>query len=166
MEHVHGGKSSRFSGAFLSLPLSLFLSCVGVFVCARAQQAVECGRTRSEPERPHGFSEHPGGPAAMAHRLFEGREHAASYCRYRVAPPDQLIHKVLDFLGKRVSRGATVLEADSCRSLKPPSVPPAGPTLPAGCGCRLRLRPGDGAAGRALRLGGGDGRQSSPAGHG
>lgn len=43
--------------------------------------------------------------SAMAHRLFEGREHAATYWKYRIAPSDQLIQQVLDFLGKRVSRG-------------------------------------------------------------
>lgn len=40
----------------------------------------------------------------MTHRLFEGREHAASYWKYRIAPSDQLIQQVLDFLEKRRGR--------------------------------------------------------------
>lgn len=112
---------------------------------------------------------------AMTHRLFEGREHAASYCKYRIAPPNQLIQKALDFLEKGVSRGVTVQKADSCRESDPTLHAPhthlalvlsAGTTLPAGRRRRLWLRPGDGAAGSALCLGGGDGRQSRPAGYG
>ncbi|XP_066542718.1 putative methyltransferase DDB_G0268948 [Hoplias malabaricus] len=34
----------------------------------------------------------------MAVRLFEGKEHASSYWRYRVSPPPELINKVLTFL--------------------------------------------------------------------
>ncbi|XP_041856971.1 putative methyltransferase DDB_G0268948 isoform X2 [Melanotaenia boesemani] len=36
----------------------------------------------------------------MTCRLFEGKEHAASYWKYRVAPSDHLIQQVLDFLEK------------------------------------------------------------------
>uniref|UniRef100_A0A3B4YY36 Zgc:162780 n=1 Tax=Seriola lalandi dorsalis TaxID=1841481 RepID=A0A3B4YY36_SERLL len=38
----------------------------------------------------------------MAYRLFEGKEHAASYCKYRISPSDHLIQQVLDFLEKQV----------------------------------------------------------------
>nr|XP_046189455.1 putative methyltransferase DDB_G0268948 isoform X1 [Oncorhynchus gorbuscha] len=34
----------------------------------------------------------------MAHRRFEGKEHAASYLRYRVSPPQELIAEILAFL--------------------------------------------------------------------
>ncbi|KAL0963935.1 hypothetical protein UPYG_G00315540 [Umbra pygmaea] len=37
----------------------------------------------------------------MAHRLFEGKEHAASYWKYRVSPSSQLIEEVMSFLEKR-----------------------------------------------------------------
>ncbi|XP_062312819.1 putative methyltransferase DDB_G0268948 [Osmerus eperlanus] len=37
----------------------------------------------------------------MAHRLFEEKEHAASYWKYRVSPSAQLIDKVLVFLEKK-----------------------------------------------------------------
>ncbi|XP_056146082.1 putative methyltransferase DDB_G0268948 [Lampris incognitus] len=37
----------------------------------------------------------------MAHRLFEGKEHAASYWKYRIAPSDHLIQQVLHFLEKQ-----------------------------------------------------------------
>lgn len=37
----------------------------------------------------------------MAHRLFEGKEHAASYWRYRISPSDQLMQQVFDFLEKQ-----------------------------------------------------------------
>ncbi|XP_021179075.2 putative methyltransferase DDB_G0268948 [Fundulus heteroclitus] len=36
----------------------------------------------------------------MAYRRFEGKEHAACYWRYRIAPSELLIQKVLDFLQK------------------------------------------------------------------
>ncbi|XP_029980285.1 putative methyltransferase DDB_G0268948 [Sphaeramia orbicularis] len=36
----------------------------------------------------------------MAYRLFEGKEHAASYWKYRVSPSDGLIQQVMDFLVK------------------------------------------------------------------
>lgn len=39
----------------------------------------------------------------MAYRLFEGKDHASSYWRYRISPSDQLIQQVLDFLEKHVS---------------------------------------------------------------
>ncbi|XP_017276111.1 putative methyltransferase DDB_G0268948 isoform X2 [Kryptolebias marmoratus] len=37
----------------------------------------------------------------MAHRLFEGKEHAASYWKYRICPSDHLMQQVLDFLQKQ-----------------------------------------------------------------
>lgn len=44
----------------------------------------------------------------MAHRLFEGKEHAASYRKYRISPSDHLIEQVLDFLEKQVSVGRII----------------------------------------------------------
>lgn len=108
--------------------------------------------------------------SAMTHRLFEGKEHAISYCKYRIAPPDQLIRKVLDFLEKRVRRGVTVRMAVNCRYSELPMLTStsfsAWSTLPAGRRRGLWLWPGDGAAGPALCLCGWDGRQSGPAGYG
>lgn len=40
---------------------------------------------------------------AMAVRLFEGKDHAAAYLRYRVAP-QQLISRILNFMNKEVKR--------------------------------------------------------------
>ncbi|XP_022596585.1 putative methyltransferase DDB_G0268948 [Seriola dumerili] len=40
----------------------------------------------------------------MAYRLFEGKEHAASYWKYRISPSDHLIQQVLDFLEKQKGR--------------------------------------------------------------
>ncbi|KAM6945756.1 putative methyltransferase [Aplochiton taeniatus] len=37
----------------------------------------------------------------MGERRFEGKEHAASYLKYRVTPPHELISEVLGFLEKR-----------------------------------------------------------------
>ncbi|XP_061143339.1 putative methyltransferase DDB_G0268948 [Syngnathus typhle] len=37
----------------------------------------------------------------MAHRLFEGKAHAASYWKYRVSPSDQLIQHVITFVEKQ-----------------------------------------------------------------
>ncbi|XP_010895894.2 putative methyltransferase DDB_G0268948 [Esox lucius] len=37
----------------------------------------------------------------MAHRLFEDKEHAASYWKYRVSPSPQLIEEIVSFLKKR-----------------------------------------------------------------
>lgn len=37
----------------------------------------------------------------MAHRLFEGKKHAASYWKYRVSPSAELIEKILTFLEKK-----------------------------------------------------------------
>ncbi|KAJ8255224.1 hypothetical protein GJAV_G00202480 [Gymnothorax javanicus] len=37
----------------------------------------------------------------MAHRLFEGKEHAVTYQKYRISPSDALIGKVMDFLEKK-----------------------------------------------------------------
>ncbi|KAM6934844.1 putative methyltransferase [Xenentodon cancila] len=34
----------------------------------------------------------------MTYRLFEGKEHAASYWKYRISPSDHLIQQVLEFL--------------------------------------------------------------------
>ncbi|XP_061548090.1 putative methyltransferase DDB_G0268948 [Phycodurus eques] len=37
----------------------------------------------------------------MAHRLFEGKAHAASYWKYRISPSDHLIQHVLKFVEKQ-----------------------------------------------------------------
>ncbi|XP_061698677.1 putative methyltransferase DDB_G0268948 [Syngnathoides biaculeatus] len=37
----------------------------------------------------------------MAHRLFEGKEHAASYWKYRISPSDHLIQNVITFVEKQ-----------------------------------------------------------------
>lgn len=37
----------------------------------------------------------------MAHRLFEGKEHAASYWKYRVSPSAELIEKILTFVQEK-----------------------------------------------------------------
>lgn len=43
--------------------------------------------------------------SVMAHRMFESKEQAASYWKYRVAPSEELIQRVLGFLEKRVRTG-------------------------------------------------------------
>ncbi|KAL6101244.1 uncharacterized protein ACO6RY_08210 [Pungitius sinensis] len=40
----------------------------------------------------------------MAYRLYEGKEHARSYWKYRIAPTDHLIQQVLNFLEKQMGR--------------------------------------------------------------
>ncbi|XP_005926014.1 putative methyltransferase DDB_G0268948 [Haplochromis burtoni] len=40
----------------------------------------------------------------MAYRLFEGKQHASSYWRYRISPSDHLFQHVLDFLEKHKGR--------------------------------------------------------------
>ncbi|XP_030199200.1 putative methyltransferase DDB_G0268948 isoform X2 [Gadus morhua] len=40
----------------------------------------------------------------MAHRLFEGKEHAEAYLRFRVSPSDHLIQQVVDFVEKKKGR--------------------------------------------------------------
>ncbi|XP_047456150.1 putative methyltransferase DDB_G0268948 [Mugil cephalus] len=40
----------------------------------------------------------------MTHRLFEGKDHAASYWKYRVSPSHNLLQQVLDFLEKKKGR--------------------------------------------------------------
>lgn len=40
----------------------------------------------------------------MAYRLYEGKEHAASYWKYRIAPSDHLIQQILHFLEKQKCR--------------------------------------------------------------
>ncbi|KAM8855278.1 putative methyltransferase [Spinachia spinachia] len=39
----------------------------------------------------------------MAYRLYEGKEHARSYWKYRIAPTDHLIQQVLNFLEKHMA---------------------------------------------------------------
>lgn len=39
----------------------------------------------------------------MAYRLFEGKQHASSYWKYRISPSGHLFQHVLDFLEKHVS---------------------------------------------------------------
>uniref|UniRef100_A0A3B4U8Q3 Zgc:162780 n=1 Tax=Seriola dumerili TaxID=41447 RepID=A0A3B4U8Q3_SERDU len=41
--------------------------------------------------------------AQWLNRLFEGKEHAASYWKYRISPSDHLIQQVLDFLEKQLA---------------------------------------------------------------
>ncbi|KAI9535181.1 hypothetical protein NQZ68_007272 [Dissostichus eleginoides] len=36
----------------------------------------------------------------MTYRLFEGKDHASSYWKFRISPSDNLIQQVLDFLEK------------------------------------------------------------------
>lgn len=43
----------------------------------------------------------------MTYRLFEGKDHAASYWKYRISPSDDLLQQVLGFLEKHVSEGWT-----------------------------------------------------------
>ncbi|XP_054471874.1 putative methyltransferase DDB_G0268948 [Anoplopoma fimbria] len=38
----------------------------------------------------------------MAYRLYEGKEHASSYWKYRISPSDHLIQQVLNFLEKQI----------------------------------------------------------------
>ncbi|XP_028993260.1 putative methyltransferase DDB_G0268948 [Betta splendens] len=40
----------------------------------------------------------------MANRLFESREHAADYWKYRLCPSDRLIQRMIDFLDTRKGR--------------------------------------------------------------
>ncbi|XP_038161021.1 putative methyltransferase DDB_G0268948 [Cyprinodon tularosa] len=40
----------------------------------------------------------------MTYRLFEGKDHAASYWKYRISPSNHLIKEVLDFLERHGSR--------------------------------------------------------------
>uniref|UniRef100_A0A667Z3E0 Zgc:162780 n=1 Tax=Myripristis murdjan TaxID=586833 RepID=A0A667Z3E0_9TELE len=69
----------------------------------------------------------------MAHRLFEGKEHAAAYWKYRISPSDHLIQQVLDFLEKQVgavdvgcgSGQGTVLLANHFASVVGTDVSPA-----------------------------------------
>nr|XP_023683345.1 putative methyltransferase DDB_G0268948 isoform X2 [Paramormyrops kingsleyae] len=54
------------------------------------------------------YSLHPSHTSAelvlMAHRLFEGKEHAVSYQKYRLSPSEQLIGEILAFLEKKKAR--------------------------------------------------------------
>ncbi|XP_076018044.1 putative methyltransferase DDB_G0268948 [Genypterus blacodes] len=52
----------------------------------------------------------------MAHRLFEGKEHAASYWKYRISPSHHLIEKVLDFLEKHRGRPFNLAADVGCGS--------------------------------------------------
>ncbi|XP_028249883.1 putative methyltransferase DDB_G0268948 [Parambassis ranga] len=40
----------------------------------------------------------------MTYRLYEGKEHAASYWKYRISPSDHLMQEVFDFLEKQKGR--------------------------------------------------------------
>ncbi|XP_059896019.1 putative methyltransferase DDB_G0268948 [Gadus macrocephalus] len=40
----------------------------------------------------------------MTYRLFEGKQHAEEYLKFRVSPPDHLIQKVVDFVEKKKGR--------------------------------------------------------------
>lgn len=46
----------------------------------------------------------------MAVRLFEGKDHAAAYLQYRVAP-QELVSTVMNFMEKRVCVYAYVLDS-------------------------------------------------------
>uniref|UniRef100_A0A3B1JGU9 Zgc:162780 n=1 Tax=Astyanax mexicanus TaxID=7994 RepID=A0A3B1JGU9_ASTMX len=48
----------------------------------------------------------------MAVRLFEGKEHASSYWRYRVAPSEELLNKVLGFLKRNTDSPCLELAVD------------------------------------------------------
>ncbi|KAJ8396349.1 hypothetical protein AAFF_G00019260 [Aldrovandia affinis] len=52
----------------------------------------------------------------MAHRLFEGKEHAASYQKYRVSPPDMLIGQILAFLEKKKGKPFSLAVDVGCGS--------------------------------------------------
>ncbi|CAL8267217.1 unnamed protein product [Lota lota] len=40
----------------------------------------------------------------MTHRLFEGKQHAEAYLKFRVSPSDQLIQQVVDYVEKQKGR--------------------------------------------------------------
>ena len=42
------------------------------------------------------------GDQAMTYRLFEGKQHAEEYLKFRVSPSDHLIQQVVDFVEKQV----------------------------------------------------------------
>ncbi|KAM7380796.1 hypothetical protein PAMP_004069 [Pampus punctatissimus] len=52
----------------------------------------------------------------MAYRLFEGKEHAASYWKYRICPSDHLIQQVLDFMKKQKSQPLELAADVGCGS--------------------------------------------------
>ena len=39
----------------------------------------------------------------MTHRLFEGKDHASVYQKYRYTPPEEVKNVILQFLDKKVS---------------------------------------------------------------
>ena len=41
----------------------------------------------------------------MTHQLFEGKDHASIYQKYRSAPPDEVKDIVLRYLDEKVRRG-------------------------------------------------------------
>lgn len=41
----------------------------------------------------------------MTYRLFEGRDHAAIYQKYRFMPPDEAKNIILQYLDKKVCHG-------------------------------------------------------------
>lgn len=41
----------------------------------------------------------------MTRRLFEGRDHASVYQKYRFLPPDEVKNIILEYLDKKVCHG-------------------------------------------------------------
>lgn len=41
----------------------------------------------------------------MTYRMFEGKDHASIYQKYRFTPPDELKNIILQYLDKKVRRG-------------------------------------------------------------
>ncbi|XP_062406450.1 putative methyltransferase DDB_G0268948 [Sardina pilchardus] len=52
----------------------------------------------------------------MSVRLFEGKEHALSYWKYRISPSEEIINKILNFLGKHRSRPFELVVDVGCGS--------------------------------------------------
>ncbi|XP_062406446.1 putative methyltransferase DDB_G0268948 [Sardina pilchardus] len=52
----------------------------------------------------------------MSVRLFEGKEHALSYWKYRTSPSEEIIKKLLNFLGKHRSRPFELVVDVGCGS--------------------------------------------------
>ncbi|XP_076128506.1 putative methyltransferase DDB_G0268948 [Alosa pseudoharengus] len=52
----------------------------------------------------------------MSVRLFEGKEHALSYWKYRISPSEEIINKILNFLEKHRSRPFELVVDVGCGS--------------------------------------------------
>ncbi|KAG5851701.1 hypothetical protein ANANG_G00054480 [Anguilla anguilla] len=121
--------------------------------------------------------------ANMAHRLFEDKEHASAYQKYRISPSETLMGKVVDFLEKKKGKPfdlavdvgcgsgqGTVLLAPHFKQVIGTDISPAQLEMARACSpapnVSYRSEPGEGECGRgpALRRrrggpgDGGDGR--------